>query len=260
MKRYWYTMLAFALGILPNWLVPLTFENFGGCMPSVVERVVYALPALGVLVGFAMVVIALANALVRRKPWKKEALALIVYLLALFVAGIVLASFSTARSNGSNAAIMSNLSVIQTETEVRSHDVISYPPTQSCDASQSIFSSAVIQNSIASIRNLHRNVTCIASKDAWAVAAEQVGGSPYGRLCREWKAEDVLQWCVDSLGAAQGIRGPLTAPVCPEAYTPPPNGSGGVFDVHTVDCLPKAVYDLDVKNGMIGSSIGICPD
>ena len=134
---------------------------------------------------------------------------LVVIAIIGVLSSVVLASLSTARSKGSDAAIQTDLHGIQVQAELynianNGYGSAAYATT--CAAG--MFGDATIARSKTAADNANGpsgNVYCYASASAYLVAADLVTSG---------------YWCIDSTGAAKAEAGaaPVAAPVgnvCP---------------------------------------------
>jgi prepilin-type N-terminal cleavage/methylation domain-containing protein len=125
---------------------------------------------------------------------------LVVIAIIGILSAVVLASLSTARSKGNDAAVQSNLSTIQTQAEIfyGSSGNNSYGTTATvCSGAGTLWADQTIANAINSARNSSKgnNVYCTSyassgsSATAYAIAA-QINGT----------TTTATYWCVDSAG------------------------------------------------------------
>jgi prepilin-type N-terminal cleavage/methylation domain-containing protein len=121
---------------------------------------------------------------------------LVVIAIIGILSAVVLASLSTARQKGNDAAVQSNLSTIQTEAEIYYGGVgaNSYGTSGGSGAcTGGMFTDTTIVNALASAKNSARGgvVACNAAPTVYAVQAG-VTGTTTGEF-----------WCVDSTGVAK---------------------------------------------------------
>ncbi len=134
---------------------------------------------------------------------------LVVIAIIGILSAVVLASLSTARSKGNDAAVQSNLSTIQTQAEIYYGGTgnNSYGTAgTSCTAAASLFVDGTIANAITSAKNAAKGavVVCNNSASAYAVAGQLSAPSA------------TTYWCVDSTGfAGSRVTALGTATACP---------------------------------------------
>ena len=135
---------------------------------------------------------------------------LVVIAIIGILSSVVLASLTTARSKGSDAAIQSDLNTIQTQAEIYYNDnSSSYGTATACDTASTMFDPAgtdskPIANAITGITNNGSTVLCASTPSAYAVMASSKSTSGY--------------FCVDSTGVSKTYTTtmPTTAvTVCP---------------------------------------------
>ncbi len=124
---------------------------------------------------------------------------LVVIAIIGILSAVVLASLNTARNKGSDAAVQSDLSTIQTEAEIfyggaGANTYGTAGATNSCSVAGSLFvADAVIAKAITGAASASAGtVTCNNSTTAYAIQSplkNGIGGNLY--------------WCVDSTGAAK---------------------------------------------------------
>lgn len=116
-------------------------------------------------------------------------------------------AMGTARNKGSAAALKSNLATIQVQAELyydtnNSYSKTPYPLGVCSNVPNTLFSDTTINRAITSAVSSGGGAgTCVASKDAYAVAVPIKGLTGY-------------QWCIDSTGNSKQITGALTSSVC----------------------------------------------
>ncbi|MFZ3043836.1 MAG: type II secretion system protein [Minisyncoccia bacterium] len=133
---------------------------------------------------------------------------LVVIAIIGVLSSIVIASLSSARSKGSDAAIQSDLHGIQVQAELYNITNSGYgTAAYATTCSAGMYSDATIARSITAANNVNGagNVYCYASTNAYLIAADLVTSG---------------YWCIDSTGVAKAESGaaPSSAPagnVCP---------------------------------------------
>ena len=139
---------------------------------------------------------------------------LVVIAIIGILSAVVLASLSTARSKGSDAAIQSDLATIQVQSEIYYSNGNSYGGTASnggntCPATAgTLWNDNNIKSAVLAATNESAAdfISCNSTASAYAVQARlnaPVTGFPY--------------WCVDSTGRARATAAQLTGGVtaCP---------------------------------------------
>jgi prepilin-type N-terminal cleavage/methylation domain-containing protein len=133
---------------------------------------------------------------------------LVVIAIIGILAGIVLASLSSARSKGGDAAVQGNLISIRSSAELyAANNSYQYAPstvatTTSCTAASGLFTDTKIKNAItAAATNGGGAVACGSGPGYWVVAAQ-------------FKSNSSLAWCVSSTGSSTRItyNASLTSP------------------------------------------------
>jgi prepilin-type N-terminal cleavage/methylation domain-containing protein len=121
---------------------------------------------------------------------------LVVIAIIGILSAVVLASLNTARSKGSDAAIQSDLSSIQTQAEIfyggaGANTYGTAGATNSCAVGGSLFAAdATIAKAITALQGISGSVTCNNSASAYAIQAQL-------------KTDTTKYWCVDSTGNAR---------------------------------------------------------
>lgn len=116
-------------------------------------------------------------------------------------------AMGAARNKGSAAALKANLATIQTQAELyydtnNSYSKVAFPLGTCKNSPNTMFADATIDRAITSAVSSGGGAgTCVASKDAYAVAVPIKNLAGY-------------QWCIDSTGNSKQITGALTASVC----------------------------------------------
>jgi prepilin-type N-terminal cleavage/methylation domain-containing protein len=128
---------------------------------------------------------------------------LVVISIIGILSAVVLASLSTARQKGNDAAIQSDLSTIQTEAEIYYGGTgnNSYG-TAGASCAAAVFSDPVILKAIAGAQSANggTTLTCINTTTAYAISSPLNTGG---------------YWCVDSTGTVGKKTNPLTTSACP---------------------------------------------
>ena len=127
---------------------------------------------------------------------------LVVIAIIGILSAVVLASLSTARNKGNDAAIQSDFSTIQTQAEIYyGGNGNSYGPTQAWatgagSCTSGMFSNATIANALAGADNANGtgNVGCAATATTYVVASAL-------------QATTTAYWCVDNTGVAKYVSG-----------------------------------------------------
>jgi prepilin-type N-terminal cleavage/methylation domain-containing protein len=128
---------------------------------------------------------------------------LVVIAIIGILAGIVLASLSTARSGASDAKTKEQLSSLRTAMEIYYSQNGNYGGTAATCAAGA-FATAAIAPLVASANYSNQTVTCGASNTAWAASVTLVDTSVNPA------------WCVDSTGnSSGGTASANNATVCP---------------------------------------------
>lgn len=135
---------------------------------------------------------------------------LVVIAIIGILSSVVLASLSTARNKGTDAAIQSNLSAIQSEAEIYygstgansygGGNLSSCSGTAPATLAGGIWSDATIIKAINAVTKITDAPICGSSKSAYAISAKLlvgVGGK--------------MNWCLDSTGSAMPTTNPITA-------------------------------------------------
>ena len=126
---------------------------------------------------------------------------LVVIAIIGILSAVVLASLNTARSKGSDAAIQSDLSAIQTQAEVFYGTDNSYKTATTDVCTETQVAKALVAADAANGTTVA--AFCSSSATAYAVTAQLV-------------AIPGDYWCVDSTGNARGVTGTAAAiTVCP---------------------------------------------
>ena len=128
---------------------------------------------------------------------------LVVIAIIGILSAVVLASLNTARSKGSDAAIMANLDTVRTQAEIEYSNNNSYDTTArtgTCPATviAGTMWDATVVNAVAqaTLQSGAANVTCrttTGASGAWAISAKLVSDSTHYS-------------CVDSTGASSVTR------------------------------------------------------
>ena len=138
---------------------------------------------------------------------------LVVIAIIGILSAVVLASLSTARNKGNDAAVQSNLSTIQTQAEIyyggagsNSYSSPTGAAITSCTGG--MFSDTTVANAINSAKNSARGglIACGVTANGTAYAVEAaVNGTTTGQ-----------SWCVDSTGNAkyEPVATPATLTQC----------------------------------------------
>jgi prepilin-type N-terminal cleavage/methylation domain-containing protein len=148
--------------------------------------------------------------------YRKRGFTLIELLVVIAIIGIlsavVLASLTTARNKGNDAAIQSDLHAIQTQAIIFSATTNSYGPTSTtvCNVAGSLFTDPTILKAITAAEIANgggtTGVVCNNTAGAFAISSSLVNGIAGKGF-----------WCVDSTGAAMpevaGLGANVTA--CP---------------------------------------------
>lgn len=101
---------------------------------------------------------------------------LVVIAIIGILSGVVIASLSSARGKGNDAAIKQNLVSIRTQAEIVYSGALSFATV--CGGSQN----TTIAAAIAEANDLNGStgsVTCAATSNGWAVAADLAGGGAF---------------------------------------------------------------------------------
>ena len=124
---------------------------------------------------------------------------LVVIAIIGILSGIVLASVSSARSKGEDAAIQTTLSNMRAQAEIfyaSSTDYGTYAAAGACDTNTAtLFSSTAASGGLKNLvtdlakKATSANTYCSATSTAWAAAAKLKGAGV---------------WCVDSTGISRG--------------------------------------------------------
>jgi len=126
---------------------------------------------------------------------------LVVIAIIGILSAVVLASLSSARSKGNDAAVKGDISGAQTQAELyylgagnNSYGTVAYGT--SCTGG--MFSDTVLAKAIAAANNANGsgNVYCYAAGNTYLIAADLSSG---------W-------WCADSNGSGSVVTSPATAP------------------------------------------------
>jgi prepilin-type N-terminal cleavage/methylation domain-containing protein len=128
---------------------------------------------------------------------------LVVIAIIGILSAVVLASLSTARQKGNDAAIQSDLSTIQTEAEIYYGGTGGNAyGTGGSDCAAAVFSDAVILKAIAGAKGANGGtaLTCINTTTAYAISSLLATGG---------------YWCVDSTGAVGKKSAANTTSACP---------------------------------------------
>ena len=133
---------------------------------------------------------------------------LVVIAIIGILSAVVLASLSTARLKGQDAAIQSDLASVHTQAEIyRSDNGNAYGTNgldeSDCAAIDNMFADETIQRAVTAadtVNGTTGSMTCNVAADgtAYAVAAQMV-------------SNDTLYWCVDSTGVATSTASALGA-------------------------------------------------
>lgn len=138
---------------------------------------------------------------------------LVVIAIIGILSAVVLASLNTARSKGSDAAIISDIGGIRTQAQLYFNDHSNYGPvatsvTGDCTATAAnLFSDATVLNQTGAANTANgpaNNVVCNVSTDgtAYAVSAQLV-------------AAPTTYYCIDSTGTGTTTSNPLaSATIC----------------------------------------------
>ena len=136
---------------------------------------------------------------------------LVVIAIIGILSAVVLASLNTARQKGSDAAIQSDLSAIQTQAEIvygssgNAYGTV-YVSTGSCTATlNTLFGDPVIAKAITGITSAGSSgIMCNSSAQTYAVSAALV-------------AQSGKYWCIDNTGSAKIETSQIAAGtlVCP---------------------------------------------
>lgn len=125
---------------------------------------------------------------------------LVVIAIIGILSAVVLASLNTARSKGNDAAIQSDLSTIQTQSEI-------FYGGAGANTYTGVCSEATVVKAIAGAENANGTgaVVCNAAAQAYAVSSALLAGIGGNMF-----------WCVDSTGNAKSHAAALgAATVCP---------------------------------------------
>lgn len=132
---------------------------------------------------------------------------LVVIAIIGILSAVVLASLSTARSKGNDAAIQSNLNTIQTQAEIYSstnsysYNTQAFAATTASACSGGMFSDTNIQKAMASAYSssgsTSGNIACVAAGTSYAVGVKLTSVAGW--------------WCVDSTGKAKQVLTSSTA-------------------------------------------------
>ncbi len=125
---------------------------------------------------------------------------LVVIAIIGILSAVVLASLSTARQKGQNAAIQANLKTIQTQAEIYYGNGNTYG-TAGTSCTAAVFSDTTIQNAIASAQNANggTGLSCHNSTTNYAISSPMVGGG---------------HWCVDSSGFSASTSAAVSSTSC----------------------------------------------
>ena len=137
---------------------------------------------------------------------------LVVIAIIGILSAVVLASLTTARSKGNDAAIQSDLNTIQTQAEIYyDSNSSSYNSTNAtisaCSGTGTMFDSTnkTISNALQGIANNGGSATCSISSDGSAYAVEVQSVSNTANY-----------FCIDSTGVSEKTTGTITsASACP---------------------------------------------
>ncbi len=133
---------------------------------------------------------------------------LVVIAIIGILSAVVLASLTTARSKGNDAAIQSDLNTIQTQAEIYyDSNGSSYGTASACNTTATMFADPTITNAIAGIQGNGSTPVCDSNGSAYAVMAPS-------------QAQSGKYFCVDSTGVSKietGTAGtaPTAATACP---------------------------------------------
>ncbi|HVM58922.1 MAG TPA: type II secretion system protein [Candidatus Paceibacterota bacterium] len=127
---------------------------------------------------------------------------LVVIAIIGILSAVVLASLNTARSKGSDAAVQSDLSTVQTEAEIwygtnnNSYGTVTWGTGASCSGA---FGDATMKNALAGAdsSNSTGSIGCAAAGTTYVVAAALVATTSY--------------WCIDSTGKSEGVSATFPA-------------------------------------------------
>ena len=133
---------------------------------------------------------------------------LVVIAIIGILSAVVLASLSTARSKGNDAAVQSNLSTIQTQAEIyygnNSNSYGNVSTAGSCTSTTGMFSDTTIKAAITSAIAAGRTGTSYCSSNGSAYVAEVPVNA----------TSSAAYWCVDSTGIAKYEYAAMTAQNC----------------------------------------------
>ena len=129
---------------------------------------------------------------------------LVVIAIIGILSAVVLASLSTARNKGNDAAVQPDLATIMTQAEIfysgaGSNSYGTATTDNTCATSGSVFADTVVARAItaADAANGSGTVTCNNSTTAYALQAQLMSETAY--------------WCVDSTGIARKVSAAMTA-------------------------------------------------
>lgn len=132
---------------------------------------------------------------------------LVVIAIIGILSAVVLASLTTARSKGNDAAIQSDLNTIQTQAEIY-YDAngSKYGTASTCSTASTMFADPTITNAITGITNNGSTPVCDSTDSAYAVMAPS-------------QSQSGKYFCVDSTGVSkiETMTGtaPTAATACP---------------------------------------------
>ena len=131
---------------------------------------------------------------------------LVVIAIIGILSAVVLASLNTARSKGSDAAIQSDLSTVQTQAEIyysstaggNSYGTQAFSSGSAGSCTGGMFSDTNVHNALVGADNANGagNVDCAAAGTSYVAAAALV-------------ATANTNWCVDSTGKAESVSAAL---------------------------------------------------
>jgi|SRR6185437_6920707 len=261
-------LVIFAFIIAPPLILYLDDFLFKNCLSGLNSFIYGLFPWILILIPTAFIAsfVMLIGSLFRKQEQGVSMCVFIGVCVLAFVGLIILVSSSATRSVGPSAVMQEELSGLRAAMELIDAPL---PAASSCEMPP--FTDNNTAPLLQSVKTLSGKITCYSENGAWAAAAP-FPPSEQGVLCRAPIINEAtqIQYCVDSTGRADRITGPLTGAKCPFSpphnYTSsnPPPFPGGVYDVHTVDCVSQDVYDVWVKSGMRVEpghpSIGVCPN
>lgn len=218
------------------------------------------LPVFAGIEGIAGLMVSVICLIARRRhiPARSSYAALAFYIVLLPYLGLIsLDSLNCDRCLGPDAAIQSNLNIIQTQAELYyggeglntyGKPVPLATSPQACEVEGSMFASHAVQEAIASLEANGGSIECMSNSESYAALSSLPSAKG-------------VYWCIDSTGNAYLTHTHLASTSCPAQYHSTPNPNGGVYDVHEVNCIPPDVWNLMLKSGMRDDGTGVpeCP-